>query len=137
MTEIASCCNPLPGDAINGYITKGRGVSIHRQDCSNILQLEADEPGRIIQVAWGDAPKSVYSVEVMVEAFDRQGLLRDITDLLDREKVNITAMQTLSDRGKHTVDMSMTVEVKGFNELSRLLARLNQLPNVASARRMH
>jgi GTP pyrophosphokinase len=79
----------------------------------------------------------VYSVEVMVEAFDRQGLLRDITDLLDREKVNITAMKTLSDRGKHTVDMSMTVEVKGFNELSRLLARLNQLPNVASARRMH
>lgn len=137
MTEIASCCNPLPGDAINGYITKGRGVSIHRQDCSNILQLETDEPGRIIQVAWGDAPKSVYSVEVMVEAFDRQGLLRDITDLLDREKVNITAMKTLSDRGKHTVDMSMTVEVKGFNELSRLLARLNQLPNVASARRMH
>ncbi len=137
MTDISSCCNPLPGDAISGYITMGRGVSIHRQDCANVLQLESEQPERIIQVAWGDAPKSFYSVEVIVEAFDRQGLLRDITDLLDREKVNITAMQTLSNRGKHTVDMSIIVEVKGFNELSRLLARLNQLSNVASARRKH
>lgn len=137
MTQISACCNPLPGDAIGGYITRGRGVAIHRQDCANILQLESEEPERIIQVSWGDAPKSVYAVELVIEAFDRQGLLRDITELLDREKVNVTSMQTLSDRGKNTVDMSMMVEVKGFSELSRLLARLNQLSNIASARRNH
>ena len=135
MTQIAHCCNPLPGDAINGYITLGRGVSIHRQDCSNILQLQTEEPERIIQVSWGHAPKNHYSVELLVEAFDRQGLLRDITELLDRDKINITSMNSLSDRGENTVDMSLVIEVKGFTELSRVLARLNQLSNVASARR--
>ena len=135
MTQIAHCCNPLPGDAINGYITVGRGVSIHRQDCSNILQLQTEEPERIIQVSWGHAPKSHYSVELLVEAFDRKGLLRDITELLDRDKINITAMNSTSDRGENTVDMSLVVEVKGFTELSRVLARLNQLSNVVSARR--
>lgn len=137
MTQIAQCCNPLPGDAIRGYITLGRGVSIHRSDCTNILQLETEEPERIIQVDWGTVPKNVYAAEIAIEAFDRQGLLRDITLLLDREKVNVTAMNTLSDRGENTVDMTMVVEVKGFQELSRILARLNQLPNIASARRKY
>ena len=137
LTHIAGCCDPVPGDAIVGYITLGRGVSIHRQDCSNVLQLQADEPERIIQVSWGEAPRNVYSVDVMVEAFDRHGLLRDITALLDSERINISAMQTLSDRRKNTVDMIFSVEISNFAELSRVLGRLNQLPNVASARRKH
>ncbi len=137
LTHIAHCCNPVPGDAIAGYITLGRGVSIHRQDCSNILQLESDEPERIIKVDWGVAPQSVYSVDIIIEAFDRHGLLKDITVLLDSEKINISSMQTLSDKRKNTVDMLITVEIRNFNELSRILARLNQLPNIASARRQH
>jgi GTP pyrophosphokinase len=137
LTHIAGCCQPVPGDAIIGYITQGRGVSIHRQDCHNILQLQADEPERIIKVDWGQAPQSVYSVNVMIEAFDRHGLLRDITALLDAERINISAMQTLSDKRKHTVDMLVTIEVSSFTALSRVLSRLNQLPNVASARRQH
>lgn len=137
MTHFAQCCSPVPGDGIVGYITLGKGVSIHRQDCANILQLQADEPERIIKVEWGAAPSSVYSVEVMIEAFDRHGLLRDITALLDNDRVNISAMKTISDKRKNTVDMLVTIEIRSFNELSRVLARLNQLPNVASARRKH
>jgi GTP pyrophosphokinase len=135
LTQIASCCNPVPGDAITGYITLGRGVSIHRQDCSNLLQLQTDDPARIIKVEWGNAPQSSYSVEIIIEAYDRQGLLRDITTLLDSERINISAMQTLSDKRKNTVDMLFTIEIRSFDELSRILNRLDQLPNVASARR--
>lgn len=137
LTHIAGCCNPVPGDAIMGYITLGRGVSIHRQDCHNVLQLQNDEPERIIKVDWGEAPESLYSVDVIIEAFDRHGLLRDITVLLDSEKINISAMQTLSDKRKNTVDMILTIEISSFTVLSRILGRLNQLTNVATARRKH
>ncbi|WP_027330755.1 GTP diphosphokinase [Marinimicrobium agarilyticum] len=137
LTQIASCCNPVPGDAITGYITLGKGVSIHRQDCSNILQLQADDPQRIIKVSWGETPQSAYSVDLIIEAYDRHGLLRDITTLLDGERINISAMQTLSDKRKNTVDMLVTAEIRSIDELSRILTRLNQLPNIASARRKH
>ena len=137
LTQIANCCNPVPGDAITGYITLGKGVSIHRQDCSNILQLQTDEPQRIIKVEWGDTLQSFYSVDVVIEAYDRYGLLKDITALLDTERINIVAMQTLSDKRKNTVDMLVTVEIRSFDELSRILTKLNQLPNIASARRKH
>ena len=86
---------------------------------------------------WGSAPQNYYSVDVIVEAFDRHGLLRDITVVLDSEKVNVSSMQTLSDKRKNTVDMQFTLEIRGFNELSRILSKINQLPNVASARRKH
>lgn len=135
MTNIANCCHPLPGDEISGYITLGRGVTIHRKDCRNFLQLQTDEPERIIQVSWGKAPKQKYSVDIIVEAYDRKGLLRDITVMLDNAHINVTAMQTLSDKGHNTVDMLMTIEIKDFTELSRILARINQLPNIASAQR--
>lgn len=135
LTQTAGCCNPVPGDAITGYITQGRGVSIHRQDCSNILQLQADEPERIIKVSWGEAPQSAYSVDLIIEAYDRQGLLRDVTTLLDKERINISAMQTLSDKRKNTVDMQVTAEIRSIDELSRILTQLNQLSNIASARR--
>ncbi len=137
LTQIANCCNPVPGDAITGYITLGKGVSIHRQDCSNVLQLQADEPQRIIKVEWGNTPQSTYSVDIIIEAYDRYGLLKDITTLLDNERINISSLQTLSDKRKNTVDMLVTVEIRSFDELSRILTKLNQLPNIASARRKH
>lgn len=137
LTNIAHCCNPLPGDEITGYITLSRGVSIHRKDCRNLLQLETDEPERIIKVAWGEAPQQTYTVDVIIEAFDRTGLLRDVTTILDTAHINVTAMQTLSDKGKHTVDMVITIEIRDFEHLSHILSRLNQLPNIATARRKH
>lgn len=135
LSHIAQCCKPIPGDSITGYITLGRGVSIHRQDCPNILQLVADEPERIIKVDWAEKPEQFYSVDVIVEAFDRHGLLRDITALLDRERINVSAMQTLSNKSKNTVDMSLRIEVSSFSDLSRVLARLSRLPNVSAVRR--
>lgn len=135
MSHIAQCCKPIPGDSITGYITLGRGVSIHRQDCSNALQLASDEPERMIKVDWAEKPELFYSVDIMVEAFDRHGLLKDITSLLDRERINVSAMQTLSDKNKNTVDMSLRIEVSSFADLSRALARLSRLPNVSAVRR--
>ncbi|KUJ84374.1 GTP diphosphokinase [Microbulbifer flavimaris] len=135
MTHIARCCNPVPGDEIMGYITLGRGVSIHRKDCPNMLRMEADERERVLQVEWAEKPKELYAVEIMIEAYDRHGLLRDITTMLDSQRINITAMQTRSNKHKHTVDMVLTAEIHNFEELSSVLHRINQLPNVASAKR--
>ena len=135
MTHIARCCNPLPGDEIMGYITLGRGVSIHRKDCANMLRMLSEEHERVLQVEWAEKPKELYAVEIMIEAYDRHGLLRDITTMLDSQRINITAMQTRSNKHKHTVDMVLTAEIHNFEELSRVLHRINQLPNVASAKR--
>ncbi len=135
LSYIAQCCKPIPGEGISGYITQGRGVSIHRQDCSNILQHTDDEPHRIIKVDWAEKPEQVYAVTVIVEAFDRHGLLRDITTILDKERVNVSAMQTESDKNRNTVNMSIHIDVASFTALSRLLAKLSQMPNVTSVRR--
>lgn len=137
MTTIASCCNPVPGDDISGYITQGRGVSIHKMDCRNFLQLQTDEPERILKVSWGNTPQDNYSVDVIIEAYDRAGLLRDITTLLDSAHINVTAMQTSSNMGANTADMMLTMEIKDFTQLSRILAKINQLPNIVSAQRKH
>ena len=136
LTQMANCCKPLPGDTISGYVTIGRGVSIHRQDCSQLLQLQDVEPERIIEVNWGHQPEHTYPVDIHMEAYDRSGLLRDVTALLAGERVNVTAVKTLSDQMQNTVDMQLTIEVKGIDLLSRLLAKLNQLPNVISVNRV-
>ncbi|MFT5083222.1 MAG: GTP pyrophosphokinase [Lentisphaeria bacterium] len=136
MSHIAQCCKPIPGDSISGYITLGRGVSIHREDCSNVLQRQAEEPERIIQVSWADEPGKQYSASIFIEAFDRHGLLRDITSLLDREKINVSALGTQSNKDSNTAEMTVTIEISDFNDLSRVLAKLNQLTNVSSVRRV-
>ncbi len=135
LSYIAQCCKPIPGDRISGYITQGRGVSIHRQDCSNIFQHNQEEPQRIIEVDWAEKPEQMYAVEILVEAFDRHGLLRDITSLLDRERINVSEMQTLSDKQRNTVEMRLKIDIASFTLLSRLLARLSHMPNVTSVRR--
>ncbi|WP_370981506.1 GTP diphosphokinase [Agaribacterium sp. ZY112] len=135
LSYIAQCCKPVPGERISGYITLGRGVSIHRQDCSNLLRHLQEEPERVIAVDWAEAPKETYSALIEIEAFDRHGLLRDITTLLDRERINVSAMQTFSNKKKHTVDMILTIEVSDLQGLSRILAKVSQLPNVWSVRR--
>ncbi|VUD56507.1 GTP pyrophosphokinase [Thalassocella blandensis] len=135
MSHIAQCCKPIPGDGISGYITLGRGVSIHRNDCANFLQRQSEEPERIITVDWAEKPGRLYSVGIFIEAFDRHGLLRDITTLLDRERVNVSALTTLSNKEKSTAEMNLTIEIEDFGALSRVLAKLNHLPNVSIVRR--
>lgn len=135
LTHIAGCCKPVPGDAILGYITVGRGVSVHRQDCSKILQLQYVEPERIIDVSWGDE-LATYPVDIAVLAHDRQGLLRDITQLFAAERVNVLALNTLSDVANNTATMRCTIEITGIEMLSALLAKLNALHNIISATRV-
>ncbi len=135
LTNIAHCCNPVPGDPIVGYITVGRGVSIHRQDCMNVLQLEDMEPNRIIEVSWGLAPDALYSVTIEIQAYDREGLLRDITTVLANEKVNLTSVNTHSDEQENIATISIVMEVSSLEDLGKVLAKLKQLPNVIEARR--
>ncbi len=135
LTHMAGCCKPVPGDAILGYITVGRGVSVHRQDCSKILQLQYAEPERIIEVSWGDE-LTTYPVDIAVLAHDRQGLLRDITQLLAAERINVLSMNTQSDVASNTATMRFTIEITGIEMLSALLAKLNTLRNIISATRV-
>lgn len=135
LTQMAGCCQPLPGDPIVGYITQGRGVSIHRQDCASVLQLEAREPERIIQVNWGPVPVQTYPVDIVVRAFDRSGLLRDVSQVLLNDRINVLAVNTRSNKDDNTASMLLTIEIPGLDALGRLLARIAQLPNVIEARR--
>ncbi|HCP56850.1 MULTISPECIES: GTP diphosphokinase [Pseudomonas] len=136
LTQMAGCCQPLPGDPIVGYITQGRGVSIHRQDCASVLQLAGREPERIIQVTWGPVPVQTYPVDVVIKAYDRSGLLRDVTQILLNEKLNVLAVNTQSNKNDNTATMSITVEIPGLDALGRLLGRISQLPNIIEARRL-
>jgi GTP pyrophosphokinase len=136
LTQMANCCKPLPGDLISGFITVGRGVSVHRQDCPQFLHLQQKEPQRIIEVSWGHRPQNTYAVDVQIDAYDRSGLLRDVTTLLANERINVLAIRTLSHQDTNTADMQVTLEVKDLQSLSRVLAGLNQLPNIISAYRI-
>lgn len=135
LTQMAGCCQPLPGDPIIGYITVGRGVTIHRQDCPTALQLVEKEAPRMIQVGWGSAPVHTYPVDILIRAYDRSGLLRDVTQVLLNEKINVLALNTRSDKADNTAIMHLTIEIPGLNSLGRLLARISQLPNIIEARR--
>jgi GTP pyrophosphokinase len=136
LTSMAKCCQPVPGDDVIGYITIGRGVSIHRQDCSNILHSSDKQRQRFIQVSWGSSTRDHYVVDVLVKAFDRPGLLKDITAMLSNEKAHVYALQSQSNKHENTAFITLTVEIDGLNALSRLLNKLDQIPNVLEARRL-
>lgn len=135
LTFMARCCQPVPGDVVIGYITIGRGVSVHRQDCPNILHASEKQKQRFIQVSWGSSTRENYVVDVLLKAFDRPELLKDITSLLSNEKAHVYALQTHSNKHENTAYITLTVEIDGLNSLSRLLAKLEQIPNVLEARR--
>ncbi|MBU2705744.1 GTP diphosphokinase [Zooshikella marina] len=135
LTHMAGCCHPVPGDAIIGYITFGRGVTIHRMDCANAVQLQEQEPERMIEVDWGGKYEETYPVDVEVLAYDRPGLLRDITVVLANERVNVLAVNTQSSKHDSLARMQLTIEVPSLQMLGRVLTRINQLPNVIEANR--
>lgn len=135
LTFMARCCQPLPGDSVIGYITQGRGVSIHRQDCPNIIHSSEKQKQRFIQVNWGSATRENYLVDIRIRAFDRSELLKDITALLFHEKAHVYALQTHSNKQENSTNVSLTVEIDGLNSLSRLLTKIEQIPNVLEARR--
>ncbi|MES2534217.1 MAG: bifunctional (p)ppGpp synthetase/guanosine-3',5'-bis(diphosphate) 3'-pyrophosphohydrolase [Pseudomonadota bacterium] len=136
MTQLAKCCKPAPPDAIAGFVTRGHGVSVHRADCSNFRAMAAHTAERVIDVEWGRAQKdegSVYAVDVAVEAADRQGLLRDISDVFAREKMNVIGVQTQSIKG--TAWMTFTIEIADAGRLIQVLGIVAAVPGVRSARR--
>jgi GTP pyrophosphokinase len=136
LTHMAHCCKPVSGDEIRGYITVGRGVTIHRSDCPNILRSLGRNPERVIIVDWGGSTQQTYPVDIHITAFDRHGLLNDITAVVANEKINVIAVNTRTDSRDHTVRMSLTLEIPDIDTLSRVLARINQLPNILQVRRV-
>jgi GTP pyrophosphokinase len=135
LSHFPRCCSPVPPEAITGYITLGRGVSIHRQDCGSLKRLGELHPERLIPVEWGTGADRTFPVEVNVRAFDRRGLMRDITGVLADSKINIHAINTVTNDADGIADMNLRITVQDLEELSRLLARIQGLPNIVSARR--
>jgi GTP diphosphokinase / guanosine-3',5'-bis(diphosphate) 3'-diphosphatase len=131
LTNMAKCCNPVPGDEIVGYITRGRGATIHRKDCPNILQVKDRE--RLISVSWGE-PKTTYPIPVRIKAYDRDGLMKDVSTLIADENVNMPKVK--AETSKNVAVFDLVLEVRDIVQLSRLLDRLENLPNVLEARRV-
>ena len=134
LTQMAQCCQPAPFEPIAGYITQGRGVTIHRQDCTNFLGLANQHHERVIEVGWGETP-ATYPVDIMIVARDRSGLLRDITSILANDSVNVLRADTLTDKETSIARMGLTLEIIDVVQLSRVLDKISQLPNIMAAYR--
>jgi GTP pyrophosphokinase len=136
MTSIARCCKPVPYDPIIGYVTRGRGVTVHRQDCPNILAMDEERRKRQVEVRWSDEQtETAYPVDILILASDRKGLLRDISSILANEEVDVIGVKTSSDRKTDIATMQFTVEVGNIEQLNRLLRKVEQLPDVIEVRR--
>lgn len=133
LTVLGTCCKPVPPDAIAGFVTRGRGVSVHRVDCINFRNMVARNPERVIDAQWGSQQESLYAADIAVEANDRTGLLRDISDVLSKEKINVTAVKTQSKGG--VARMSFTIELPGLAPLQRVMALVGEVAGVSSVRR--
>ncbi|MDR3394342.1 MAG: bifunctional (p)ppGpp synthetase/guanosine-3',5'-bis(diphosphate) 3'-pyrophosphohydrolase [Parasulfuritortus sp.] len=133
LTHMAGCCKPAPGEAIVGYTTLGRGVTIHRADCPVVQRLPADKRSRLLKAEWGNAGKNVFAVLVEIAAYDRQGLLKDITELFSKEHINVIRVNTLSQN--EIARMEFTLEVKDVEQLAKFLAKVAHVRGVFQARR--
>ncbi|MBI1834501.1 MAG: bifunctional (p)ppGpp synthetase/guanosine-3',5'-bis(diphosphate) 3'-pyrophosphohydrolase, partial [Burkholderiales bacterium] len=134
LTQLARCCKPAPPDDIVGFVTRGKGVSIHRLSCKNFSEMRNKAPERVIQTTWGDGGKdSVYPVDIFVMAQDRQGLLRDISEIFSREKINVIGVNTQSAKGQ--AKMSFTVEINGTTQLQKSLLIIREVSGVQEVRR--
>ena len=134
LTQLARCCKPAPPDPIQGFITRGKGVSIHRMDCSNFANLAALHPERVIETDWGGQTTGVFPADIVVDAHDRQGLLRDISEIFAREKLNVIGVNTQSKQGK--AHMGFTVEITNLQQLQRTLAMIHEVEGVVGVRRV-
>ncbi len=141
LTTLARCCRPAPPDVIGGFVTRGKGVAVHRADCTNLQHMAQANPGRLIEVKWGAAGggrhtgEALYPIDVVIEAADRSGLLRDISEVFAKQKVNVTAVHTQSSRDRSTAWMTLTVEVADAARLVPVLAQVKRVAGVRHARR--
>jgi GTP pyrophosphokinase len=134
LTQLAGCCKPAPGDEIQGYITQGKGISIHRRQCANFIGMVRQNPERAIEADWGNTPKTaVYAVDIVVECANRAGLIGDIMEVMTQESINVTAAKTLS--RQETARLNFTLEVSDTKQLQRALQLINNIPFVQNVRR--
>jgi GTP pyrophosphokinase len=134
MTQLARCCKPAPPDEIVGFITRGKGVSIHRANCKNLAQMRKNALERVIQTTWGEPGReTVYPVDIFILANDRQGLLRDISEVFSREKINVIGVSTQSAKGQ--ARMSFTAEVSSTEQLQKALMVLRDVSGVLEVQR--
>ena len=136
LTVLARCCQPLPGDSVRGFITKGRGVSVHRADCASLARLARRDPDRVIEVEWGRASAQSYQVDIELRGYDRKGLQKDVTNLISNVGTPIVASSSRLEGRTGEVEMRFTLRVRDFEQLSTLLGKLVALPNVVEARRV-
>jgi GTP pyrophosphokinase len=136
MVAMAGCCNPVPGDPIVGFVTKGRGVSVHRADCRSLMNLMTRHPERVIAVQWGGRREDRYPVRIRVSAYNRTGLIRDVGAVLAAEQINISAMDSQDDPDTGSATLNLTLKVADFGQLANVLAKLRGLPNVVEAQRV-
>jgi len=136
MTHIARCCQPIPGDSIVGFITQGRGISIHRDDCEQLKELSRRNPERLIEAVWGENYSGGYTLTVRITANDRSGLLRDITTIIANEKINVLGMRSRSNIKQQSADIDIDMEIYNIEALNRMLSKLGQMNDVISAKRL-
>lgn len=135
MTNLARCCNPVPGEAVIGFITRGRGVTVHRADCGNVLRQRESAPERFIEVDWTTGGADPYPVDVVIYAVDRRTLMHDTTKVLSEMDVNILAVNSRSDTRRGSARIDLSIEVQDLESLSAVIARLNRIPGVNQAKR--
>jgi GTP pyrophosphokinase len=136
LIRIGNCCKPVPGDDVVGYITQGQGVTVHRRDCGNILSLSGSQQDRLLELQWG-SESSQYSVDLKLTAFDRRGLLNDVTQIFTEEKANLLRADTRTDDKTQQVTMALRVQVKDYQQLTMLIDRIKQLKNMFEVRRVN
>ncbi len=136
MTTMAKCCHPVPGDPVMGYVTQGRGVTIHREDCGQVVHWRSENSPRLLKVNWGEKPSTSYSVQLLVRAFDRRDLIRDISTVLSTAETQVTDISSRLDETIDEVTIRLKVRVKDYEQLSELLNRLGNVSNVIEARRL-
>ncbi len=136
LTQFAKCCKPLPGDDVIGFITIGSGVTIHKRECNNMLSLPDDKKARLIEVEWGAGNGSSFPAEISVMAYDRTGLLRDISSVLANEKINLIDIRSTTDRAEQTVHSKLNIEVASVDQLILVIDKLSQIPNVHTVKRI-
>jgi GTP pyrophosphokinase len=136
MTTMAKCCHPVPGDPVAGYVTQGRGVTIHREDCGQVVHWRAENSPRLLMVQWGEKPETKYSVIVLIRAYDRRDLIRDISTVLSTAETQVTDISSRLDETLDEVTIRLKVRVKDYEQLSDLLSRLSNVSNVIEARRL-
>ncbi len=136
MTHMAQCCKPVPYDPIIGFITRGRGVTVHRRDCRNLRKMPEPEQARLLEVRWANQPAdTAYAVDIVVLAADRKGLLRDVSSVFSDDEIDVVGVNTVSDRRTDRATMRFTVEVRNMDQLDHVLIKLGHIPDVLDVRR--